>query len=71
MKKRSFYNSSGYNPQSSRSNQGRFAAEVDDNLYISDSPFEDEDDECGIVNRLKMNDIQKWQECLIDFLKIE
>ena len=45
MKKRSFYNSSGYNSQSSKSNQGRFAAEVDDNLYISDLPFEDEDDD--------------------------
>jgi len=45
MKKRSFYNSSGYNPQSSKYNQGRFAVETDDNIYINDSRFEGEDDE--------------------------
>ena len=29
---------------------------------------EDEEEASGIVRRLTMNDIKKWQECLIDFL---
>lgn len=29
---------------------------------------EEEEDESGIIKRLTMNDIQKWQACLIDFL---
>jgi hypothetical protein len=40
-------------------------------LDEDEDEHEDEDTdevECGIINRLKMNDIQKWQECLIDFL---
>ena len=29
---------------------------------------EDAEEAAGIVRRLTMNDIQKWQECLIEFL---
>jgi hypothetical protein len=45
MKKRSFYNSSGYNARSSNPNSGRFAVEVEDNLYVNDSRFEGEDED--------------------------
>ena len=34
----------------------------------SDEDEEEDEEEAGIVKRLTMNDIQKWQECLIDFL---
>jgi hypothetical protein len=33
-----------------------------------DEEEEEEEEESGIVRRLTMNDIKKWQECLIDFL---
>jgi hypothetical protein len=45
MKKRSFYNSSGYNARSANPNSGRFAVEVEDNLYVNDSRFEGEDED--------------------------
>jgi hypothetical protein len=44
MQKKSFYNSSGYNTQSTNTRPGKFSAESDDNLYINDSMLEDEDD---------------------------
>ena len=36
--------------------------------FLEDNDEEEEGEETGIVKRLTMNDIQKWQECLIDFL---
>jgi len=36
--------------------------------FLEDNDEEEDGEETGIVKRLTMNDIQKWQECLIDFL---
>ena len=43
----------------------RFLEDEDDEEKEEDG---DEEEESGIVRRLTMNDIKKWQECLIDFL---